>query len=272
MWIFKLDINNLTSNLSNCFTEELETEKSKEEANLNENSSDDFIYYQPMLYKPLDAEIFDSVVKNINLRTIMRLVRQKPLSLKEIHEKYHQVSLMLFKEWKEKLGKVRFKEPKPKAENTIYYYIKDLIEKGIILEVGKKTVPNQIATQTLYGRTAKSYYRISDETTYWRSKEATNTIKALGQCLNYYFKTDSFDFDLFKDLIVRFFEEKQQSLVTALNEAKLEDFHAEIIFADKDATIFLDVLSLYKWLYTNDYLKNMRPELETIFNLSNVHT
>ncbi len=265
VWIFNLDINNMASNLSNCFTEKAETGKSNEEVNLKENSSNYFIYYQPMLYKPLDAEIFDAVVKNINLRTIMYLLRQKPLSLKEIHKSYYQASLTLFKEWKEKLGKVGLKEPKPKAENTIYYYIKDLIEKGIILEAGKKTVPNQIATQTLYGRAAKSYYRISDESVYWRSGEATNTIKALGQCLNYYFKTDSFDFDLFKDLIVRFCEEQQKSLVNALNEAKSEDFQAEVIFEDKDATIFLNVLSIYKWLFTNDYLKNMKSDLENIF-------
>ena len=267
IWIFDLDINNLTSALSNCFTEKVKTGKSKEEINLKENSNY-FIYHQPMLYKPLDAEIFDSVVKNINLRTIMYLVRQKPLSLKEIHEKYNQASLILFDKWKEKLGKVELKKPKPKAENTIYYYIKDLIEKGIILEAGKKAVPNQIATQTLYGRTAKSYYRIGDESTYWRSNEATNTIKALGQCLNYYFKSDSFDYNLFKDLLVRFFEEQQQSLVTALNEAKSEDFQAEIIFEDKDATIFLNVLSLYKWLFTNDYLKNMKTDLVNIFKLN----
>ena len=265
VWIFNLDINNMTSNLSNCFIERAETEKSNEELNLKENSSNYFIYYQPMLYKPLDAEIFDAVVKNINLRTIMHLLRQKPLTLKEIHEKYYQASLTLFKEWKDKLSKVGLKEPKPKAENTIYYYIKDLIEKGIILEAGKKTVPNQIATQTLYGRAAKSYYRISDESIYWRSEEATNTIKALGQCLNYYFETESFDLDLFKDLIVRFCEEQQKSLVNALNEARSEDFQAEVIFRDKDATIFLNVLSLYKWLFTSDYLNSMKSDLENIF-------
>ncbi len=135
-----------------------------------------------------------------------------------------------------------------------------------MLEVGKKTVPNQTATQTLYGRIAKVYYRISENSTYLRSEQATNTIKALGQCLNYYLKTRSFDFDLFRDILARFFEEQQISLINGLEEAKSEDFQVEAIFEDKDADVFLQVLSFYKWLFTNNYFENMKSDLKNIFN------
>ncbi len=85
---------------------------------------------------------------NNELYPIIALLRHGNFTAKEITELYSTYSGSGYK---------------PKSEKTIYRYLKELKEAGLIDEVGQRVIKGQTATEKIWGRTAKVFYIQQEE-------------------------------------------------------------------------------------------------------------
>ncbi len=71
-----------------------------------------------------------------------------------------------------------------KSEKTIYRYVKDLTQSGLIVAAGQRVVTGKTATETLYARKARIFIirQHSDDT--WRCEECKNTLRKVSKMLS----------------------------------------------------------------------------------------
>ncbi|UCG02987.1 MAG: hypothetical protein JSW11_03170, partial [Candidatus Heimdallarchaeota archaeon] len=176
----------------------------------------DYILYNPVLIKPIDAKIYDNRIRNnFNLIVILRMLSSGSMTLNEIHSNHHRMILERIS-YKNKTTSI----PKPKSKNTIYKYIQELIESGFIIEAGRRPIPNQSATQKLYSRSAELFYRIEYRAEYWNSDNAKNVSLVIGQILCFVLKKNEFNHELLHRCIIQFVTEQTKSLEKALKTVK----------------------------------------------------
>lgn len=111
------------------------------------------------------SKLFDK-----NMEPIIIVLREGPLTIKELVEKYNQIA------------------EEPKSEMTIYRYVKELDKVDIVKEVGKRIKTGQSASETLYGRTAKIFWNLKDKEDYWKSEASNQTLDTLRGLLLLYKK------------------------------------------------------------------------------------
>jgi len=109
------------------------------------------------------SKLFDK-----NMEPIIIVLRDGPLTIKELVEKYNQIA------------------EEPKSEMTIYRYVKELDKVDIVKEVGKRIKTGQSASETLYGRTAKIFWNLKDKEDYWKKEASKQTLDTLRSMLLLY--------------------------------------------------------------------------------------
>ncbi|RMG28284.1 MAG: hypothetical protein D6732_18950 [Methanobacteriota archaeon] len=94
-----------------------------------------------------DPEKVDLMLRN-DLYPILALLRHGNFTVKEITELYSTYA---------------GPRGKSKSEKTIYRYLRDLKNGGLIDEVGQRVIKGQTATEKIWGRTAKVFYILRTE-------------------------------------------------------------------------------------------------------------
>ena len=103
-----------------------------------------------------------------NMEPIIIVLREGPLTIKELVKAYNQIA------------------EESKSEMTIYRYVKELDKIDIVKEVGKRIKTGQSASETLYGRTAKIFWNLKDKEDYWKSEDSKQTIDTIRDLLLLY--------------------------------------------------------------------------------------
>jgi hypothetical protein len=100
-------------------------------------------------------------------------LRDKPLTVKEILEKYNQI-VAINAEKKGLKGEARKKkiEETQRSEKTIYRYLKDLENLGIIAKAGQRVVIGKTATENLFCRTARIFLLEDVKEGWWECEES----------------------------------------------------------------------------------------------------
>ncbi len=270
LWIVSLESTHLfLSALKSCFTSAKPTKGETKENNSQPDQqalSDDtlFIHSEPKLFKSLDDDLFEYIYDNLNRRAIITMLFNGPMTIKEIHQNHHAAVLGFMEKAHNEDRKTEIKIPKPKSENTIYRYLQGLIERNIIMEAGRKTIPHQSATQKLYGRTAEVFYRVSDESEFFSSKKSENVVNCLGRCLCIEYSKKTFDKEILRDMLAMFTAGQKESTIKCLESTKKEELkNIRSDFNKQEGKIFFYTLGLVEWLIDQNNLEKMK---KTIFS------
>ncbi len=100
-------------------------------------------------------------------------LRDKPLTVKEILEKYNQyVAINIKKHGFKKEEEKKKIENTQRSEKTIYRYLKDLENLGIIAKAGQRVVIGKTATENLFCRTARIFLLENVKEGWWECEES----------------------------------------------------------------------------------------------------
>lgn len=115
----------------------------------------------------LDDETLINLLDDPKYAPIMRILREKPFTFKEIHKRYNA-------------GR-----KKPKEEVTIRQYIKVLEDSGMVVKAGQSITEGKIAAENLYGRSARFYFPVVLSEDFWESEENQFITEKVLQILQY---------------------------------------------------------------------------------------
>ena len=128
---------------------------------MNIDEPQDVITRPQIGVKVVRDEVVISKLFDKNMEPIIIVLREGPLTIKELVEEYNQIA------------------EEPKSEMTIYRYVKELDKVDVVKEVGKRIKTGQSASETLYGRTAKIFWNLKDKEDYWKSEASKQTLDTL---------------------------------------------------------------------------------------------
>jgi Fe2+ or Zn2+ uptake regulation protein len=215
----------------------------------------DLTHYQILPVLSTSDEVHRKYFANRNYKAILQLLyREAPKTLKEIAKLHHQTVLKLIekqKKWFISKGlKINIKEPKPKKIDTIYRYLNDLQEGGLIIEAGRRITPRKSYTEILYSRTAELYYYWGNELEYYNTKSWEKVTSILINSLEIFLNRKVVNTDKFRSIISDIEIERSKSLHDSLesnisNEILLESMN---LFTDEQHVLFLESLSFLSWL------------------------
>ena len=125
------------------------------------------------------------MVRDDNYYSVLWALREGPLTVKEISKRYKRyVNLKV-----EKMNLVGEERDKKIAEmcrsdKTIYRYIKDLLEAGLVAKAGQRVVLGKTITENLFSRTARVYLIEDTKEGWWKSDESINILERSARILS----------------------------------------------------------------------------------------
>ena len=127
----------------------------------------DIITYEPLGLKIVDDEKGLQTLKDPNLYPIVAILREKPMTVKEIEIAYSEEAK-------------KHDTHEPKSDKTIYRYLKTLEDAGLVTPAGQRVVIGKTATETLFSRTAHIFLTTVEKSKWWDSKEGLEFVKKIG--------------------------------------------------------------------------------------------
>ncbi|MFX0114710.1 MAG: hypothetical protein ACFFB3_09185 [Candidatus Hodarchaeota archaeon] len=236
-----------------------ETESKPSPISKSQNDSEfhDVILYHPPLIKVLTKEDWDWCFNNPNYGAVTEILKEGPMTIKEIHGRHHAVVIERIKRKQnteekdqEASSRKKQKSPRPKKENTVYRYVKDLIKAGFVAEAGRRILPNQTYTPLLYSRIARVYVILSNEQEFLKSKKGKNVTTVIGQLLQHYLHKRNVDQTKLGSIILDFDREKKQAVERSFYSETI-GWISDAIFSLKgpfESEIFHETLKRIEWL------------------------
>ncbi|OLS24491.1 MAG: hypothetical protein HeimC3_19210 [Candidatus Heimdallarchaeota archaeon LC_3] len=266
-------------NLASCFKSQnndlsaTDTTMSEEEEQ-DQNTTDLINYIQKPIYFGTIDQIKYTWYSLHHAAIIDILKTNNPLTIKEIHSKHHTAVI-------ERIGRIHekctiigeetppeyFEDPQPKVENTIYRYIKELIDKKLVVEAGRRIDPDSPTTSILYTSVSKQFIFFEDIDEFWNFDEWDKVITSFGAVITLILQKTSFDSEKFKKIITKIEKEKFNSLRNSLqrtdNSEKISDFMKNLHYAELNASI--KIVGLLEWLLNNDNIANIKEDILSCF-------
>ncbi|MHA1217502.1 MAG: hypothetical protein ACTSSN_03825 [Candidatus Heimdallarchaeaceae archaeon] len=135
---------------------------------MNSDEPQDVITRPQIGFKVIRDQAVISKLYDKNLEPIIIVLREGPLTIKELVDEYNEIA------------------EESKSEMTIYRYVKELDKIDIVKEVGKRIKTGQSASETLYGRTAKIFWNLKDKEDYWKSEDSKQIVDTIRDILQLY--------------------------------------------------------------------------------------
>ena len=143
---------------------------------VDKNKFDIVIRFTPEKFKVLNSDKANEIIKDPQYYPITRVLWHGPLTVEEITEKYNnfieeECNLECKKKGIKGEEKKKELEKRKRKIKSIYKYVKELEEVGLITEAGFRVPEGQRTTQTLWDRTAKFYIVKTQTYSWWESVE-----------------------------------------------------------------------------------------------------
>ena len=135
-------------------------------------SHEDIITYKPIKIQEINDQKIRTTYRTPEFNPILLALRHKYLTIKELVIEYNRIvkerieTMDIDQKDKEK----RYKQESRK-DKTIYRYVKNLVDAGLVVAAGKRVKLGQIASETLYCRIAHIIYFKPDFKKVWETKE-----------------------------------------------------------------------------------------------------
>jgi hypothetical protein len=133
----------------------------------------DIITYEQEGVRIIKEKKLQEIFYDEGYSPVIWALRDKPLTVKEILEKYNQyVAINIEKSGLKGEAKKKKIEDTQRSEKTIYRYLKDLENLGIIAKAGQRVVIGKTATENLFCRTARIFLLEDVKEGWWECDES----------------------------------------------------------------------------------------------------
>ncbi len=141
-----------------------------------------------------------------NYKMVLTILRDKPMSVKEITKKYNQIIEEKSKQLK---WTKKEKENRLRTDKTLYRYIKDLLRVGLVVQAGQRVVIGRTITEALFSRSALIFYSDEGSIEWWRSKAGDEVIETTAELLELYLEIPKPSLDCLKGIVTKIVEYNQ---------------------------------------------------------------
>jgi len=153
------------------------------------------------------------------LSPIIWALRDKPLTVKEILEKYKQYVTISA----EKMGLSGKKKDEKiaeleRSEKTIYRYLKDLENAGLIAKAGQRVVIGKTATENLFARTARIFLLEDVKKGWWEAEDSKTILDRVTRVIGIDKGTDPPDAECLASLMNEIEDVKSGEIFRLLDE------------------------------------------------------
>ncbi len=150
-------------------------------------------------------------------------------------------------------------ESAQKSDKTIYRYIKELTDAGIVVESGKRVIFGQTATESLYSRSAKMFLlrQQSDDT--WKCEECKKTLSKVAKLIGLSMKIDPPDGDCLANLMssIDMYYEDEQIRLFEQYEDEVKEVIKDCSFKESNK-----ILEIFKTLYLMINVEEFKDEIK----------
>lgn len=179
-----------------------------------EPSYKDYIEYQQETVKNITIEQSELVEKYY---PIIKALREKSMTVKEIHDLYYD----------------KEKKKHEYTIKTIYRYLDELEEAGLVVVAGHRVTEGSRVLEKLYTRTAKIFYKHMDEEYQnYKREYYQKFIKNQHFILSILFEKPDLDLEEFKSALMPFYTERLKKIDKLMTEIekhpKLAEFYSKI--------------------------------------------
>jgi hypothetical protein len=180
-----------------------------------------------------------------NLSRIIRILRTRPLTIKEITSNYNKVY-----------------EP-TKSEGSIYNYIKKLESVGLVINAGRKVPLFSTASEILYGNIAHVMFSmVLIERKYWESEDSMKLIDIARQLISFHTQSENPLHDDLKELFLKIYSTSSLELSNFFDKNKKE---IDEIFKESSAEEIRRVVNLLSIVMVFRNPENYMEELRKCF-------
>ncbi|MFX0067126.1 MAG: hypothetical protein ACFFC7_33765, partial [Candidatus Hermodarchaeota archaeon] len=197
LWVIqRKDMKRIIAKLDSCFNDdpqELPSMTNEQETNIETEKSQrtyhDVITYVPNLHQVVDQEIMNRYIESYNHRTT-RILLNTPKTLKDIHKEHHQAVLEILKkdQFYQNIDPKKVRGIKEKKEKTIYKYLTDLKEMGLIVEAGRRITPGRSVAEILYAKKAFYVRGESNNDDLYKDEDWKRLVHVIGLVIQYFLK------------------------------------------------------------------------------------
>ncbi|MCG3224084.1 MAG: hypothetical protein H7647_06430 [Candidatus Heimdallarchaeota archaeon] len=185
---------------------------------------------------------------------VISALGEGPMTVKQITEKYNKI--VRKKAIKMDIPKDAFEKMK-RSEKTIYRYIKELSELGIVANSGQRLVLGKTATENLFSRVAKVFLMSTKESDWWGEDDGEIIIQRAARIIQAVEGIQEIDFDCFSKQLINLLNFGDKYLFNALDEKY--DEVSKILTEGKleEGKKLLSIISIASMLYLEESKKNL---------------
>ncbi|MHA1515398.1 MAG: hypothetical protein ACTSPF_07670 [Candidatus Heimdallarchaeaceae archaeon] len=220
---------------------------------MNSDEPQDVITRPQIGFKVIRDQAVISKLYDKNLEPIIIVLREGPLTIKELVDEYNEIA------------------EESKSEMTIYRYVKELDKIDIVKEVGKRIKTGQSASETLYGRTAKIFWNLKDKEDYWKSEDSKQIVDTIRDILQLYKENTTINSEDIGSLLNKIYKKSSEEMAAFFekNDDAIDKMISGLTFKeiDKIFDIFNEKYRFFRrsrkmWLL-------ILKQITSIFYLSN---
>ncbi len=179
---------------------------------------------------------------------VISALREGPMPVRQITDKYNDI--VRNKAIKLDIPKDEFEKKLKRSEKTIYRYIKELSDLGIVANCGQRFVEGKTVTENLYCRVAKVILPKSGEDKWWRESEGQTIIQRAARILQIVEDVQEIDLNCFSKRVVDIMNSGNNYVFNALNERYEEVSKILTEGGFEESKKLLYVLSIVSSLYS----------------------
>ena len=190
---------------------------------------------------------------------VISALGEGPMTVKQITEKYNKIVRKIAA--KMDIPKDAFKNMK-RSEKTIYRYIKELSDVGIVANSGQRLVIGKTATENLFSRVAKVFLMNVKEYSWWGENEGEIIIQRAARILQIVEGVQEIDLNCFSKQMINLLNFGDKYLFEALNK-KYDEVSKILTEGDLEETKkLLYVINIASMLYSEESKKKLMKCLE----------
>ncbi|MCK4972603.1 MAG: hypothetical protein KAS52_04725 [Candidatus Heimdallarchaeota archaeon] len=185
---------------------------------------------------------------------VISALGEGPMTVKQITEKYNKI--VRKKAIKMDIPKDAFEKMK-RSEKTIYRYIKELSELGIVTNSGQRLVLGKTATENLFSRVAKVFLMCTKENDWWEEDEGEIIIQRAARIIQAVEGIQEIDLNCFSKRMKELLDFGENYRFEALDKKHDE---VSIILTEgglHESKKLLSIISIASMLYSEESKKTL---------------
>ncbi|MFX0207192.1 MAG: hypothetical protein ACFFDT_14475 [Candidatus Hodarchaeota archaeon] len=273
-FIEKENYKQFISDLKDCFSDDSPLiHKPVEEIEIqsNKSSNQDFIMRYQQIVKFIPSELVPKYFYELNFRAILYILESssKPMTIKEIHALHYDTIRKISEDEKQSNLEydpqpVLFRTYKPKAENTVYRYVQDLIQNGLVIEAGRRIYPEKPFTQILYTTAAEFFILLENSDEFWKYDGWKQVIRALAFAVRCYLDKKTVDHEKFHNLVTNMEKARLKLLKKLLASSEIP--YLRQIKPHEKPNAAIRILGLIEWFLMEEDKENLQKQLLSCFS------